>query len=121
MSRQPISPRAKLILLHLFLIGAMAGGLSLMSRIFGGVCPMRMIFHIPCPFCGMTRAHLALLRLDFRGAFAEHPLFLFGLPYLFLLFHPTIFHGKWVKIRKIAIASLTFLFILTYFFRLFDL
>ena len=43
------------------------------------------VFHIPCIFltltgrscagCGMTRAWLSVLRLDFAAAFAYHPLF----------------------------------------------
>ncbi len=37
-------------------------------------CPLRQLFGIKCPMCGMTRAFLRLLRLDFRGAFSLHPL-----------------------------------------------
>lgn len=32
------------------------------------LCPFRMITHIPCPGCGMTRAMLCLGRLDFGKA-----------------------------------------------------
>lgn len=38
-------------------------------------CPFRAFTGIPCPGCGMTRAWLAALRLDFSAAFAYHPLF----------------------------------------------
>lgn len=38
-------------------------------------CIFRLITGIPCPGCGMTRAWLAALRLDFAAAFAYHPLF----------------------------------------------
>ncbi|MBO5273467.1 MAG: DUF2752 domain-containing protein [Clostridia bacterium] len=37
-------------------------------------CPLRYFFGIACPGCGMTRALLAALRLDFAGAFTLHPL-----------------------------------------------
>ena len=38
-------------------------------------CPFRWATGVPCPGCGMTRAYLALARLDFRAAAAYHPLF----------------------------------------------
>lgn len=38
-------------------------------------CVFRLMTGIPCPGCGMTRAWLAALRLDFAAAFAYHPLF----------------------------------------------
>lgn len=37
-------------------------------------CPLRFFFGLCCPGCGMTRATLAMLRLDFAGAFYCHPL-----------------------------------------------
>ena len=39
-------------------------------------CPMATVLGIPCPGCGLTRATLALLRGDVRGALALHPLVL---------------------------------------------
>lgn len=38
-------------------------------------CVFRLMTGIPCPGCGMTRAWLAALRLDFSAAIAYHPLF----------------------------------------------
>ncbi len=43
-------------------------------------CPFRFFFGICCPGCGMTRAILALLRLDFSNAWDAHPL-VFALPF----------------------------------------
>ena len=37
-------------------------------------CPIRFFTGISCPGCGMTRAVLALCRLDFALAFEMHPL-----------------------------------------------
>lgn len=40
----------------------------------GPGCPFRAITGAPCPFCGMTRATLALGGGDLGGALALHPL-----------------------------------------------
>lgn len=39
------------------------------------VCAFKAATGLPCPVCGLTRAHLALVRGDLRGAFYWHPLF----------------------------------------------
>lgn len=50
-------------------------------------CPVLYVTGISCPGCGMTRAWLAVLHLDFARAFACHPLFplapLFAAAFLF--------------------------------------
>lgn len=38
-------------------------------------CPIRTLFGVNCPGCGLTRAFLAALHLDFKRAFSLHPLF----------------------------------------------
>jgi hypothetical protein len=38
------------------------------------LCPFNALTGLPCPGCGMTRAFLALGRLDLAGAFALNPL-----------------------------------------------
>lgn len=38
-------------------------------------CGIRLLFGIPCPMCGITRAYRAMLCGDFCGAFKYHPLF----------------------------------------------
>lgn len=37
-------------------------------------CPIKKITGIPCPGCGMTRACLHALKLDFKGMLFWHPL-----------------------------------------------
>jgi hypothetical protein len=63
---------------------------------FGGLsCIFQQFFGIICPGCGMTRALLAALRLDFGTAFSYHPMF-WSLPilYLYFLSDKGLFPGK---------------------------
>jgi len=53
---------------------AWAGAVVLVGIYLSIGCPLRFFTGVCCPGCGMTRAVLALLRLDFSGALREHPL-----------------------------------------------
>ncbi len=48
------------------------------------ICPVALVAHRPCPACGLTRASLALLRLDFADAISLHPLVFVVTPLLAL-------------------------------------
>ena len=48
-------------------------------------CPIKRVTGLPCPGCGITRGCLALMRLDFAGAFHWHPLS-FLVPAAFLVY-----------------------------------
>jgi hypothetical protein len=58
------------------------------------VCFVYATFGVPCPGCGMTRAWLAVFRLDFLTAFKMHPLF----PYVPVLAAAIIF--KYIKFKN---------------------
>ena len=49
------------------------------------ICPAVLITGFPCPGCGMTRALLCVLRLDFKGAWSMHP-FIYPIILLAVLF-----------------------------------
>lgn len=55
-------------------------------------CVPRVLTGIPCPTCGLTRAWLYALRLDFGGAFRQYPMF-WAVPLLvlFLLYDGQLF------------------------------
>lgn len=38
-------------------------------------CPIRTLLNIECPGCGLKRAFIYAVRLDFSSAFKSHPLF----------------------------------------------
>ncbi len=63
-------------------------------------CIFQTIFGIACPGCGMTRALLAVLRLDIEAAFRYHPMF-WSVPllYFYFLFEHGLFrHKLWDRI-----------------------
>ena len=64
-------------------------------------CIFLRFLHIPCPGCGMTRAWLSALSLDFASAFRHHFMF-WSAPLLYLWF---LFDGKLFKNRKINKAA----------------
>ena len=78
-------------------------------------CPFRFFFGISCPGCGMTRALLAALHLDFAAAFSYHPLF-FLLPFFLLSYYlePHINRSR----HYILLSSVAALFVLTWLVRL---
>lgn len=70
-------------------------------------CPIRRVTGMICPGCGMTRAWLAVLRLDISSAFRFHPMF-WGVP-VFILFALYDFHlipVRWINIFIMAALGL---------------
>lgn len=53
--------------------------LLLMTSVTGKVCPIRLLFGIPCPACGLTRAAVLLLRGNLKDSLAMNP---FLLPFI---------------------------------------
>lgn len=81
----------------------------------GVTCPIKFFTGISCAGCGMSRAWLALLRLDFSAAFAFHPLVLLPIPAaLLLLFQKRLPR----RVVSVGLWSCGLLFILVYFIRL---
>ena len=55
-------------------------GVYLVMFAFGVTCPIRYVWGVSCPGCGMTRACVSALRFDFIAAFAYHPLWVLMVP-----------------------------------------
>lgn len=90
-----------------------------LSKLFGSICPTYRFLGICCPFCGMTRAHLAALRLDFSTATYYNPVFFLGVPCIFFMVHEKLFAPKYDKIRKIIAGALLGIIVAVYIFRVF--
>ncbi len=80
-------------------------------------CPILSVTGIPCPGCGMTRALINLLKLNFSQAFSYHPLCFF-MP----VFAVIIISEKKINKRlfNICIGIIIALFVLVYLTRLFN-
>lgn len=87
------------ILLALFGLYAVTATLLL-----GSACPIRLIFGVPCPSCGMTRAHLLFFTFHFEEAFEMHPLFLFSIPTLAIVLIGTA-KPKYVSSKPVIILA----------------
>ena len=48
-------------------------------------CPFEIVFGVPCPACGITRAWISALKFDFSKAFYYHPLFLLVIPVIIVI------------------------------------
>ena len=82
-------------------------------------CPIKRIFSIPCPSCGLTRAHISALSLDFKSAFYFHPLFFVPIPLIFYFAHKRFFKfkiKKWVEYTVLTVFAV--LYIAVYLYRL---
>lgn len=84
-------------------------------------CPYAYLFGISCPGCGMTRAFIALVHLDLRGAFHYHPLFwlviLLGLGWLGERLHLFQFSDRQ---KNVILGISCAAFLIVYFIRLFS-
>lgn len=87
--------------------------------LFGQVCPFRILFGIPCPGCGFTRALRCLAVGDFLEAFQMYPL---ALAILFLLLSAGILrYGMHQDLRVLrpALWTLLLLCLVVYGVRMF--
>lgn len=81
----------------------------------GVTCPIKFLTGISCAGCGMSRAWLALLRLDLPAAFAFHPLVLLPIPVALLFLLRDRLPRRVVSV---GLWSCGALFLIVYFIRL---
>ncbi|MCI9618174.1 MAG: DUF2752 domain-containing protein [Eubacterium sp.] len=90
----------------------------------GKICPMRMLFGIPCPGCGTTRAFLFLTQGKFSEAAISNPLWIYivvsGTIFLFNRYFvtSTSVSESITKILKIFIVVAVTLCIVYYIYRM---
>ena len=83
----------------------------------GVSCPIKFLTGISCAGCGMSRAWLSLLKMDFVSAFHYHPLFF--LPAVALIVY--LLREKMpVKVYKMSFILMAVAMMVVYVIRLFD-
>jgi hypothetical protein len=65
------------------------------------VCPSKLLYHIPCPGCGITRATLRFFHFDIMGALELNPNVIFSM--LFLTICPILLLIDCISERKILL------------------
>lgn len=104
----------KLIILSVFLFAV------LVAIIFKLPCIWILLTDIPCPGCGMTRALISALKLDFKSAFSFHSMF-WSIPLLLGYF---FFDGKLFKpkiLNRIIFIIIAAGFLINWIINLFGL
>ena len=94
-----------------------AGFYLFLELVLGVTCPILYFTGISCAVCGMSRAWMCLLHLDFAGAFYYHPLFWIpGVGAILFLFWDRI-PKKW---KRALLAVTCILFLGVYLWRMLD-
>ena len=77
-------------------------------------CPISDIIGIKCPTCGITRAVISLLKLDFKASFNYHPLAVPVVMAVWLLLNLEFFkHKKIILSISLSIVVLNFILYLS--------
>lgn len=83
-------------------------------------CPIAYIFGVPCPTCGMTRAMISLIRLDFAAYISYHPLALPMTLAIWFLIHLKLFKKKTlITVASLSVVVLNFLYYIWQLYSLF--
>jgi hypothetical protein len=83
---------------------------------FGITCPIRYACGISCPGCGMTRACVSALRLDFSSAFDYHPLWVLMPP--LAIFAVLCLWRRWRRALRIGVTAVALLLCAAYVWRM---
>ena len=115
-----IKQQGKKILIIIFLLLLFFIFSKIITYIIGTPCLSIYLFDIPCPFCGMTRAHISLLKGEIKNAFTYNPLFFLGLPTLYLICNDTQ-NKKHPKLHTVLLGLFIGLLFIMYIMRIFGL
>lgn len=87
-----------------------------LQMVLGIGCPIKFLTGISDAGCGMSRAWLSVLHLDFGRAFYYHPLWMLPVPAVL-----AIFFKKRIpeKIYRLLVVCFVALFLMVYFYRMF--
>ncbi len=99
---------------------AFAGIFLLFLFLFRDVCPLQIIFGLPCPGCGLTRAGIRLLTGDFIGAWKMHPFI-----YVWVFFFLYLCYKRYIRGKKMVglipiVVGITLAMLVFYLYRMYQ-
>ena len=94
--------------------------MSILNRIFGTVCTMKIIFGIPCPGCGLTRATKLLCTGHIKESLDMHPLLILIIIGAILYVYLTCVNKNHNKIIVYYALVCTIIFIAFYIYRMIE-
>ncbi len=100
-------------------VAAVCAYILIFQIVFSTVCPMQLLFGLPCPGCGLTRAGLLLLQGHYRESFRMHP---FLAAWIFLAAYWAAVRylvGKKSKLLIWLVAVVCILMVVFYLYRMY--
>lgn len=97
---------AKLFIKNLFIVI----GYYLMLWMFDISCPIKAVVGLECPTCGVTRAMVSLVRLDFEGYLYYNPMAVFLVSVVFLFVFLEMYKSnRFVLVYGIVVLIINFI------------
>lgn len=91
---------------------------AVLNYLFNTVCYFRVLFGIPCPFCGITRALKLFMAGHIIKSIKMHPLLIFVIiGFIYYLFEK-YFNNNSCKGLKVYVILTMSLFLIVYFIRM---
>ncbi len=88
----------------------------ILEIVLGITCPIKFLTGISDAGCGMSRAWMCVLRLDFKGAFYYHPLWMLPVPAVLVF----MIKKKLPKrVYQVLVAAVISAFVMVYLYRMF--
>lgn len=88
----------------------------ILEMVLGITCPIKFLTGISDAGCGMSRAWMCVLRLDFEMAFYYHPLWMLPVPAVVVF---ALREKLSKKVYRILVAVFILAFIMVYLYRMF--
>lgn len=85
-----------------------------LKKLHGAFCPMVIIFGLPCPGCGTTRATVYLLKGQFEEAFYINPSVFLWLAFLLYIIVVRYIMGKPIKHSTVIVAVIGILMVVRF-------
>ena len=101
-------------------IAVVALCLLTINYVFGTVCPIALIFGVPCPGCGMTRAATALIHgQPEQAASFNAAVYVWIIYALYWLADRYIFENKRKNLSNIILAAVCIITVIYYIYRIY--